>query len=963
MSSIILFFLCRIFAQVVLTQATFEMISFDLNLDTEEIVLRFSEQVNISTVQVDEISIQSAQSLNDSTEVFTLSNNSVVSSVHDAEVVNISLGLNDINFIKAYPMLASGKSNTFLHLTSATARSSADPQAVLQPINDSHAQQVTAFNEDTIGPVLLELRGMFLSDVQQQRTMLILVYNEPVELNSFVATKCIISISLDGNATSYVFQDVNVSYGESKQELLVALSSADTVNMKLMFTNSYAINMNRSHVLFSALDAHISDLALNDATISVGVQPEYLELDTYPPIVRSAIIDMNTTTMLVALDEPISDVDADKITIHNFSTEDGESYTLINSSAWVTESDPTQRSIIVSIGPEDAVALKANILLAVSMETTWVAFDGAFAVDASGNPSRVVAALRVDSFTPDVTPPGVGHSALDMNTAMMVLLFDEPVQLLDMDMAFVLSSSQLLSVSNITLSSQTSFLFEKNATELVLAIVAADVVAFKKDQSLAVGINSTFLSVLDGVIVDMAGNGFQADSMQVIDYVSDTTAPEIEFVSFDYGNNIVEFSLSEPVATASVNVTRVVLRAGDAQYTLTGGTIEHTRSVTVAIYLSNLDMTQIKEAQVFGSAHTVIDVYAGFVYDVSENSIQDVTLNLSAFTPDATSPTLLSFDFNIHTLKVFLVFSEPMDGDTLDVAKFVLQSDSVNATESVQLQHTEIVLHDNALAVATLTATTKSTFSSTAILCRTREHCFITVERSLSNTDVAGQPLAEIPVEAAKQVSFLSNSTATRGSSSPFTCAALGPLSYVVHTGTETECNRDSTRLNNLMQHCDLDSATQTSQFICVPYASFDVHFIQDAQTCLSAVNELARVVSEMQMYVEHEIANNFGCTIFTGELFDGNDCNSSVAALNLALREHEYGRLQNCDLTSPTTTQTSTLSSTVTSSYTSTATASISTTATTSQTSTITSTRTVRSSWSDLGVLLRENVCAIFVA
>jgi len=100
------------------------LLGFDLDMDIGILTMTFSEAINASSLNVNEITIQASQDgngtswrLNDGPPPF-----GSITESDDTAIIEIKLGTTDLNAIKWYTDLATNEDNTFVSLTSLSFR-------------------------------------------------------------------------------------------------------------------------------------------------------------------------------------------------------------------------------------------------------------------------------------------------------------------------------------------------------------------------------------------------------------------------------------------------------------------------------------------------------------------------------------------------------------------------------------------------------------------------------------------------------------------------------------------------------------------------------------------------------------------------------------------------------------------------------------------------------------------------
>ena len=152
-----------------------ELISWELNITSEILILTFSETVNASTADPTQLTLQSTSEVNGFTEAVSLTS-STTSSVSSSVIV-IYLSSNDLNAIKRYTNLATGLHNSFLSFSAALISDmSGNPVA---PVPSSAAQAVVAYTPDIVNPEIVSFSINITSGI------LSMTFSETVNVSSF----------------------------------------------------------------------------------------------------------------------------------------------------------------------------------------------------------------------------------------------------------------------------------------------------------------------------------------------------------------------------------------------------------------------------------------------------------------------------------------------------------------------------------------------------------------------------------------------------------------------------------------------------------------------------------------------------------------------------------------------------------------------------------------------------------
>ena len=187
-----------------------ELLRFDLNMDTRDLILYFSETVNVETLNISAITLQSTQELVEgATEYFTLTNLpqpfGSYSPSENGPTLLVKIGEYDANQIKYLTQLAQDTNSTYISLTTFTIEDMNGN--LLVPISDENATQITTYLPDVTGPVLRD----FSLNLTAER--LVLTFDETVDFRSIIPALITIQNSEDNQTTNIIlFSCLSCSY-------------------------------------------------------------------------------------------------------------------------------------------------------------------------------------------------------------------------------------------------------------------------------------------------------------------------------------------------------------------------------------------------------------------------------------------------------------------------------------------------------------------------------------------------------------------------------------------------------------------------------------------------------------------------------------------------------------------------------------------------------------------------------
>ena len=394
------------------------LLYFDLDMDAETLTLKFDEAIDITEVDLTQITLQGDQ--NASSEMqFPLTGGTIQEL--DPRTILIDLDPDDVERLKS-SMYFKDENSTYLSLTRMAVRDLAfDPNYVVG-ISPYNATIVRNFSRDIDGPILLS----FLLDYDSNQ--LILNFNEPVIAQTLNFTGIIVqSGPTGGHNYSLIGGEVSNAdeSGDGLVQLIIDLNEADTIELQ----SSDMIATNRSNTFLSLTNDTVSD-GFGDPNLITTRQGDIIPDDT-PAQLESFIFDedlglielMFTDVVLTASFTPSG------ITIQNAQTSADPSlqYTLTEDSY---TNNTNAFTITVQLSDTDLNAIKSNPLLATNQSNTFMTIRASTIDDVFGNDILAITngkAIMASRFITDDTTPYLEQFNLDLDEGQIILNFSETI--------------------------------------------------------------------------------------------------------------------------------------------------------------------------------------------------------------------------------------------------------------------------------------------------------------------------------------------------------------------------------------------------------------------------------------------------------------------------------------------------------------------------------------------------------
>ena len=514
------------------------------------------------------------------------------------------------------------------------------------------------------------------------------------------------------------------------------LAASDTFALKLLQN----LGTSTSNTYLSVEEgSNIRDMDENDDELrellgSNAIQVSEVNNDVTSPALLTrngegfVQFDMNARTFTLAFSEP---VDVSTLNISNiylgpdFAATTAR-YMLVNSSS--TSSDGSQ--IVIDIGPTDIAAIAADTRQLCSAAGRCVlSFDATAIFDMGGNEVTPIAAGLFQAYrTPtllvhDTTGPTLQAFAINMDSSLMSLTFDEVVNPTSFDPTQLTLQSNRSDAISVTLTDATEMVTSSPGTVMVISIGATDMATLKANE-LAEQASNTYLSVGAGAISDNtvenanAGAPFSpsleinaASALLVAAFIADSTAPSLESFSLDLGTKELLVTFDEPILLDALNLTRFTL-SGNRFSDLSIHSIEGAdstsgdRTAIVSIILSNVAAAGIRADTGIGTntANTYLALAVGAITDVAGTASaatgNNDAMRASLVSSDGVPPQLNSFDLNIDEGTLILSFNDIMNAASLDAAQLTLQN--ADGTISRALSASSTTSSDGEVIVVTL---------------------------------------------------------------------------------------------------------------------------------------------------------------------------------------------------------------------------------------------------------------------
>ena len=681
--------------------------NFSVNLTDSKVTLSFSETIDITTIDVTQLTFISVADNLDSVNV-TLTGGTDITT-ENSDIVCFTLLVENKNAISRQPSLCTDATNCLLAVTAELVNDTS--QNPVLPISVAAPLTPMPYTRDE-NPTSLD----FFHTLDMNSGILTILFLETINASTVNATELSLQDFQDGGMSS---QRVTLTGG--------SVLSEDSINVTIRLT---AFDLNRIKSTVGLCDNGANDCFLrlterfamdtfglfiepvgNSLTANANELPQYFIPDDSPPVLVAFDLDLTTNTITLEFDETIDypTFDPRSITFHSDPYNASVSFGLTNREASrSTQYDPILTFVV---DPEDVIFLKALDSLATSANDTYISFSSTLIMDRDGNavvPRSSDNALSVRNYTRDsISPVLASFAVMDLNTGSFVLSFDEPVDISTLNYTLVTLHNATSPETSLTLTpGATEYESDPVTDKRVIRVFLNrdDLKSLKLNDLLAVDEQTSYISFSAGTIRDQAGNNVTEVRFEPVasgGFIADTVSPVLLNFTLDMNTGILALLFDDIIEPSTLNAESIRLQGDssgddtDNAYNLMTMNVFNnaTRDYGLTLYLQRGDLDQLKMRA--GLATSINDTYislqAEAIQDVSDNFLSPIVRlaaqQAAAYTGDVTEPFLENFVLNLDDFMIVFYFSEAVNVTSLDITQVTLQNtaDYRNATEELTL--------------------------------------------------------------------------------------------------------------------------------------------------------------------------------------------------------------------------------------------------------------------------------------
>ena len=745
----------RLAANFVPDRAPPQILSFDLDLDSNSMKIRFSEPVLVSSVNLDSLILSSSRVGGVS---YNITGGALMNTTLDAssEIVFI-LTNEDVVFLEVSSDIATSPSNTFIASQDGLASDTNSLLSTALPIAD--AIQVSSFLADQSSPNILEF------SLDMNTGIAVISFDDPVLETSFDVSGVTFQSSLTRIPMEWhtLSQSSSVSSIQIAFTITIQIGSSDLNRLKQIRN----LATNSANTYLTATASTVDDTSGTDViaiTDRNAIQVSQFISDNTRPTLESWTLDLNGNQIIMTFSETVDISTFQPIAVTIVA---GQSSSLAYSLTGYDSLIPSNADsrLAIQLSRMDSNNIKLRTSLASGYSTSYIYISRDAIEDTNMNDVVAIAspnAIQALLYIADTTSPVLESFALNLNTGALALMFDEAVRASSLDVsAFTLVNRA--SMPNVLYRLADSSSSSSNGPLVTIQLSPNDLNGLKALTGLVTSASDTFLVAMSMGILDMNGTALRpisSDSalqVSIGNYIADTISPTLDEFILNVTSEELILTFSETVSTL-VDPTQIVLQsqvsssiAGTISLALMGGLISRPVGPVIVLRMLTEDANRLKRLRTLGISrdNTFVSIMGGAVHDSSGNPVipREATNALQAelVIPDTIPPQLSSFSLDLYNREILLVFDETVDSGTFSATSVTLQDHPSNPVQLVTLEaFSRTDSPDGTDFAVILSPDDFNSITATFPLATMNDNTFIALAIGAVQ-DMAGIPSAEIP--------------------------------------------------------------------------------------------------------------------------------------------------------------------------------------------------------------------------
>ena len=461
--------------------------SFSLDLDSRELVLTFSETVNVSTLNVTGLTLSNGAMAAAS---YTLQTS--YSNTGNQPIITIRLSDEDFNAITLMEICVVD-TECFI----------ATNQTTIEDMSGLSVEEDDQVNIETL--MLDETSPSAISFVEFNlyNGSLLIQFSETIDASTFDSTALTFqTLYTTSPLQNYTLTSDSYTNSSDGTEIKIYLSHTDLVEIQKR--QELCSRQGNCYIVFT--EDLIMDKSGNPITaVEAGTAPGFLAMsfihDTLPPQLMSFDFDAELGLLLLNFTEPVDVSEFVSSGIHiQGSDNTTDYYTLTGGDAGNVDSD----MIIVNLTSVDFNAIRA-LPYAKESSNTYLSLDSSSFKDVAIIPNQVVPilntqALNVRNYISDNIPPSILEFTLNLNQDQLIITFTESVSIASLNTSSLQLAGNIsdpdtavnLTGGMVGPIPEDSF---PGAQVLLINLTQPDIIAIKTNGFLASSIEDTFIKM------------------------------------------------------------------------------------------------------------------------------------------------------------------------------------------------------------------------------------------------------------------------------------------------------------------------------------------------------------------------------------------------------------------------------------------------------------------------------------
>lgn len=678
------------------------VVSFSLNMTSQVLSVTFSELIDITSITLSAMTIQSKASTDFSTESITLSSD-VATILNSENDYIIDIQLQDTIFLanSEISILGTSYDNTYLAISRSFCNDKGGNRVL--EISTARALQCNFFYADYIPPYISEW------SINLNEGIITLEFSKLVDTASLVLDEILLAsdaqsmastelLKLDTSSYIFVVENTQVQIKLSESTITSIKNSAALCQYisSCYLSTSEVLGFGKTMTTMSGSDIKMPIRAVDYLALTS------FETDATAPKLLSFNFNINLGSIQLIFNEPVNMQIFESSGIRLLSKyEDGDEVKLTDECFY---DDNKASSVTIYLSYYDFNIIKSTYSICREVESCYLQIRNFTVTDNFGNNVNSSGTFRAENVVKDSTGPTI--LAFSYQNKRLSIFFSEIIDYASINLAsfYVMSSAgsklDLSKASVITDSYSSNITIDMNP--LYTSLLTQGILT-TQDSSLL------FMAKKD-CVYDLFDNGnLKMSSAQPV-----RAGNRIISFRFDVSLSLITLELAMPLSylndyVVKINEFSITDYNSESPYTLTGyKSIYLSYSVFLHIELTEYDKIRILSSFLISKEQLLLIVNQNGITDpITEFGLSEVvsTITCDQLKTDHIPPTLLSFNLDLNTGILDLYFSKTVLVNSISIGQMKL----VNCQECASWSNrTEVILNDATIITSDIKATVVS---------------------------------------------------------------------------------------------------------------------------------------------------------------------------------------------------------------------------------------------------------------